>query len=174
GAIPRAHVAQDHEGGGLVLPALADIGAARLLTDRVKPELAHHPADPGIVLAAGRLHREPIRLSGCGRRHGRPGRRVGRRGETGELYQRCGHGTISGQEELVDRTSKNSRAPSPKLPDGARFKTVDSCPTGASQKNSISPVAMPMDSLARVAGSASRLRASVASPTTRSEGVGRK
>ena len=41
GASARAGVAHDHEGGVLLLPALADIGAARLLADRDELVLAH-------------------------------------------------------------------------------------------------------------------------------------
>ena len=41
GAGARAGVAHDHEGGVLLLPALADIGAARLLADRVQAVGAH-------------------------------------------------------------------------------------------------------------------------------------
>ena len=37
----RACVAHDHEGGVLLVPALADIGAAGLLADRVQAVLAH-------------------------------------------------------------------------------------------------------------------------------------
>src|SRR5207244_3152911 len=39
--VPGADVAQDHEGGGAVLPALADVGAMRLLAHRVELEIPH-------------------------------------------------------------------------------------------------------------------------------------
>ena len=55
GAVPGADVAQDHEGGGLVLPALADVGAARLLAHGVQPQLAHH----ALELHVGRARRAP-------------------------------------------------------------------------------------------------------------------
>ena len=42
GAIPRADVAQDHERGGVVLPALPDVGAVGFLADGVKLQPAHH------------------------------------------------------------------------------------------------------------------------------------
>ena len=44
GAGAGAGVAHDHEGGVLLLPALADIGAARFLADRDELVLAHDRA----------------------------------------------------------------------------------------------------------------------------------
>ena len=41
GAVSRADVAENHERRGAVLPALADVGAVRLLADRVQVEVAH-------------------------------------------------------------------------------------------------------------------------------------
>src|SRR5215468_6370960 len=61
-AVARADVAQDHEGRGRVLPALADVGAVRLLTDRVQARVAHQPLQSKIVRAAGGAHLEPRRL----------------------------------------------------------------------------------------------------------------
>ena len=46
GAGARAGVAHDHHGGVALLPALADVGAAGLLADRVQPVLAHDLAVP--------------------------------------------------------------------------------------------------------------------------------
>src|SRR5918994_660883 len=87
GTVPGAHVAQDHEGGGLVLPALPDVGAAGFLADRMQAQLAHHRLDMRVVGAPGRLHLEPRWLAR--RREGRRGgggaaRRIGRR--AGQLY----------------------------------------------------------------------------------------
>ena len=43
-AAARADVAEDHEGGGAALPALADVGAVRLLADGVQALLARSVA----------------------------------------------------------------------------------------------------------------------------------
>src|ERR1700685_3357128 len=62
GASPRAGVAHDHEGGVLLLPALADIRAAGLLADRMHTVLLHDL--PGCVIARRdrRLDTNPVRL----------------------------------------------------------------------------------------------------------------
>src|SRR5438552_12222826 len=57
---PGAGVAQDHEGGGACFPALADVGAARLLTDRVQLEHTHDVLELGVVRAAGKPHPQPL------------------------------------------------------------------------------------------------------------------
>ena len=62
GAVSRADVAEDHEGGGAVLPALADVRAVRLLADRVQVQVAHEALQAEVVASAGRLHLEPGRL----------------------------------------------------------------------------------------------------------------
>ena len=91
GAVPGADVAQDHEGGGLVLPALADVGAAGLLAHRVEAELPHHGLDVRVVGPAGRLDLEPRRLAG-GRRDRRGWRRRRARPvPAGQLDQRNCH-----------------------------------------------------------------------------------
>src|SRR5207249_3722674 len=48
-AIAGAHIAEDHEGGGAVLPALADIGAVSFLTDGMEVELAHQLLEPQVI-----------------------------------------------------------------------------------------------------------------------------
>jgi len=58
-AIAGADVAEDHEGGGAVLPALADVGAVGFLADGMEVELAHQALEPHIVGAAGRFDLEP-------------------------------------------------------------------------------------------------------------------
>ena len=55
-AVPRADVAQDHEGRGRIFPALADVRAVRLFADRVEVPLAHEPLEPNVVRPAGRAH----------------------------------------------------------------------------------------------------------------------
>ena len=62
GAVPGADVAQDHEGGGAVLPALADVGAVRLLAHGVQLQLTHELLEAQVVVATGGLHLEPLRL----------------------------------------------------------------------------------------------------------------
>ena len=68
-ASPRAGVAEDHEGRGASLPALPDIGAARLLAHRVQLEAAHDALQLGIVVAAGKAHAQPLRPLGVDRDH---------------------------------------------------------------------------------------------------------
>src|SRR5690606_31662171 len=58
-----ADVAEDDEGRGPRLPALADVGAVRLLADGVQPLLAHQLLQPQVVGAARRAHLEPFRLA---------------------------------------------------------------------------------------------------------------
>src|SRR5215510_2928094 len=63
GAGARADVAHDHEGGVLVLPAFADVGAGRLLAHRDETVLAHQPPGLGVFRRIGRTHPDPIRLA---------------------------------------------------------------------------------------------------------------
>ena len=63
GAGARAHVAHDHEGGVALLPALADVGAARLLAHGMQAVLAHDPARLRVAGRARRLHPDPRRLA---------------------------------------------------------------------------------------------------------------
>ena len=44
-----ADVAEDHERGGAVVPALADVRAVRLFADRVEALLAHQPLQPHVA-----------------------------------------------------------------------------------------------------------------------------
>src|SRR3982750_977326 len=60
--VSRTDVAEDHEGRGPVLPALANVGAVCLFADGVKIELAHQMLQPQILRAARRLDLEPARL----------------------------------------------------------------------------------------------------------------
>lgn len=73
----RANVAQDHEGGGAVFPALAYIGATRAFADRVEIERAHGALQFLIFGSAEEAHAQP------GRARVRHGRRSGI-GENGE------------------------------------------------------------------------------------------
>ena len=67
GAGPRAGVAHDHEGGVLLVPALADVRAARLLAHGDEAVLLHDVAGIGIAARVRRAHADPVRLR---RRHG--------------------------------------------------------------------------------------------------------
>src|SRR5207253_4257768 len=61
-AAARARVAEQHHGGGSLAPALADVGTARLLADRVQVELPERVLEPGVALTAGRADLQPRRL----------------------------------------------------------------------------------------------------------------
>ena len=62
GARPRAHVAEDHERGRAVVPALPDVGAAGVLAHGVQLQLLHDALQPDEVGRAGRAHLQPFRL----------------------------------------------------------------------------------------------------------------
>ncbi len=80
--IAGTDITQDHEGGGLVIPAFTDIGATRLFAHGVQSQLAHRSLDVRIIGAAGRLNLEPTGFPRGGRRGGRSVR---------QLYQWCRH-----------------------------------------------------------------------------------
>ncbi len=63
GAGAGAGFAHDHEGRVALLPALADVGAVRLLADGRELEFAHEPAGLGIEGRAGGLDADPGRLA---------------------------------------------------------------------------------------------------------------
>src|SRR5690606_22689346 len=58
-ACARADVAQDHEGGGAVLPALEDVGALGLFADGMQGQAPHQVLEPPVVGAQGSPHLEP-------------------------------------------------------------------------------------------------------------------
>ena len=62
GARARADVAKDHEGGGSVMPALADVGAACVLADRVQLQVLHDALEPEVVLRPGSADLQPLGL----------------------------------------------------------------------------------------------------------------
>ena len=63
----RADIAEDHERRRPVRPAFADIGAARLLADRMKVQVAHQALEPEIGRRARRFHFEPLGFRRTGR-----------------------------------------------------------------------------------------------------------
>ena len=63
GTVPCADVTQDHEGGGAVFPALADVWAAGLLADGVEVELPHQLLEMQVIRPARGAHLEPARLA---------------------------------------------------------------------------------------------------------------
>src|ERR1700686_2801159 len=69
GAVAGADVAEDHERGCAMFPALADVGAVRFLAHGMQVELTHQVLEPHIVGAARRPYLEPRRFS--------PGERLG-------------------------------------------------------------------------------------------------
>src|SRR5215471_12708464 len=62
-ATPRAGIAQDQESRGLVAPALADIGAACFLANRVKIFLPQDALQAEIVGISWRLNFDPVGMS---------------------------------------------------------------------------------------------------------------
>ncbi len=71
GARAGAHLAENHERGGAVMPALADVRALRFLAHGVEVELAHEALEPGEVGRPGRAHLEPLGLGRPRRGHER-------------------------------------------------------------------------------------------------------
>ena len=65
-AAARAEVAEHHEGGGFVVPALADVGAVGAFAHGVQPERAGQALEVVVVLAHGGARLEPLRLGGGG------------------------------------------------------------------------------------------------------------
>ena len=61
-AAPGAQVTQHHEGRGLLVPALADVGALRALADGVQVQIAGQLLQVVEDLAAGRAGLEPCLL----------------------------------------------------------------------------------------------------------------
>src|SRR3978361_298532 len=59
---PRAGIPHDHEGRVFLLPAFADVGAARLLADGDQPMLAYDRSGLGIARGARGLDANPVRL----------------------------------------------------------------------------------------------------------------
>ncbi len=60
---PRAGVAQDHDRGRALLPALADVGAASLLAHRVERLAAHEVLELAVVGAAGQPGLDPLGMA---------------------------------------------------------------------------------------------------------------
>ena len=62
-AVPRAHVAEDHERRRRVFPALADVRTVRFFTHRVQVGVAHQALEPQIIGSAGGAYLQPRRLA---------------------------------------------------------------------------------------------------------------
>src|SRR5262249_37222846 len=67
-AVAGTGVTEEHEGGGLVPPALAEIRAARFLAHGVQTELLHHRASLEESGPRGHADLEPRRMAGNRRR----------------------------------------------------------------------------------------------------------
>src|SRR5262249_48338791 len=80
-APPGTQIAQQHEGGGFVVPALADVGTLRGLAHRMQVERTREPLELVIVVAHGGARLQP---GGLGLRT--PRRKV----DLNEFY-RAGH-----------------------------------------------------------------------------------
>src|SRR5208282_2617344 len=61
-AAPGANIAEQHERGGLVIPALADVGALRRLADGVQTESARQLLQVVKVVAHGSFRSQPVGL----------------------------------------------------------------------------------------------------------------
>ena len=55
-----ARVAEDHDRGGALVPALADVRAVGLLADRVEVQAAEQALEVVVVLAGGQLRADPV------------------------------------------------------------------------------------------------------------------
>ena len=66
-AAARAEIAEHHEGGGLVVPALADVGAVGAFAHGVQVEGARQPLEVVVVFAHRRAGLEPLGLGRGGR-----------------------------------------------------------------------------------------------------------
>src|SRR5262245_19326060 len=82
----RADVAEDHEGRGAVVPALADVRALRFFADRVEIQLAHQALEPQVARRAGGAHLQPVRF-GSSRWRRRSGRQRNDTGHLSVLYR---------------------------------------------------------------------------------------
>src|SRR4029453_16803528 len=67
-AVPRAHITENHERRGEVLPAFADIRAVGLFAHRMEVPLPHETLETEVLRPARRPHLEPGRLGQRGRR----------------------------------------------------------------------------------------------------------
>lgn len=65
-AAPGAEVAQNHEGGGALVPAFAEVGAGCAFTDGVKAEVLDEALEFAVVVADGGGRLEPIWTAGLG------------------------------------------------------------------------------------------------------------
>src|SRR5271155_879371 len=63
GAGARTHPAEDHDGGVLLFPALADVRAGRLLAHGIEGELADQPPRCLVLRRNRRLDAQPIGLA---------------------------------------------------------------------------------------------------------------
>src|SRR5229473_5413844 len=95
-----ADVPQNHEGRGAVLPALAHVGAARALADRVQIERAHDALQILVALATEKLDAQPIGPGVRARRGHRHRRNVR------DDVERCRHWT--NRETLILPSSSAS------------------------------------------------------------------
>ena len=72
-AAAGADVPQEHDRGGALAPALAHVGATRLLADRVQVERAEGLLQLRVAGATGGAHLQPGRLGGEAGNRGEPG-----------------------------------------------------------------------------------------------------
>ena len=77
GAGACADVAQDHEGRGPVIPALADVRASRFLAHGVQVEVAHDRLESQVARRPGRPDFQPVGFRQPGLLRGREGDHAG-------------------------------------------------------------------------------------------------
>ena len=92
-----ADVAEEHDGGGALAPALADVGAVGFLADGVEFERREGALDAGVFSAAGGEDFEPVGLAFAGGDH--EGvfslKRGERKGDGGRYSLQCSATSVS-------------------------------------------------------------------------------
>src|SRR6202043_3594263 len=122
----RADLAENHERGGAVMPALADVRALRFLAHRVQLQLAHEALEACVIRRPRRAHLQPLGFRRPGCRHERAqvahlADYIGRRPALREAAKRAG---IS--SELAGPAGLNHRAIQFKAPSMANATSFGS------------------------------------------------
>ena len=106
----RTDIAQDHEGGGAMLPAFAHVRATRTFAHGVQVERAHDALQVLIVFAAEEFYAEPFR-TGI-----RDGRQDGQRRRIGQDVEGRVHAVIRNRDCTASQTCRSTR----RAEDGSR------------------------------------------------------
>jgi hypothetical protein len=121
-ATAGADIAEDHEGGGAAAEALADVGATRLLADRVQAVLPQRAAHRIEALAAGGRRTDPVRL--------------GQRGVGGDDADRIARGLA---RRALLLAGDQAHASAPEAGRRARRLAVSAAHTRSAQAGTASP-----------------------------------